>query len=158
MHEMEAEGSGRHCALCLAPLAKILRCGECRTRTYCSRECHTQDWKPGGLGQGHKQWCSLGVGEEGVDWEVRHISDEKGLGMVALRTLQEGTRILVALPPPTTYPYCYAGSRDVPCPRAPPVVAGNFIAASIQFEYDPDELATNTTTQLVHASYSKTYA
>ncbi|KAJ1464718.1 hypothetical protein T484DRAFT_1757893 [Baffinella frigidus] len=100
---MEAGDNGRHCALCLAPLAKILRCGECRTRAYCSKECHSQDWKPGGSGQGHKHWCALGVGEEGVDWAVRHISDEKGLGLVALRTLQEGTRILVGHPlrPPT---------------------------------------------------------
>jgi len=30
-----------------------------------------------------------------VDWEVRHISDEKGLGLVALRSLQEGSRIMV---------------------------------------------------------------
>jgi len=31
------------------------------------------------------------------------------------------------------------------------------IAVSIQFEYDPDELATKITTQLVHKSNSKTY-
>ena len=30
-------------------------------------------------------------------------------------------------------------------------------AGSIQFEYDPDELATKITTQLVHKSNSKTY-
>ena len=33
----------------------------------------------------------------------------------------------------------------------------NLIAGSIQFEYDPDELATKITTQLVHKSNSKTY-
>ena len=33
----------------------------------------------------------------------------------------------------------------------------NLIAASIQFQYDPDELATNITTQLVHKSNSETY-
>jgi hypothetical protein len=31
----------------------------------------------------------------------------------------------------------------------------DFIAVSIQFEYDPDELATRITTQLVHKSNSK---
>ena len=33
----------------------------------------------------------------------------------------------------------------------------DFIAVSIQFKYDPDELATKITTQLVHTSNSKTY-
>ena len=33
----------------------------------------------------------------------------------------------------------------------------DFIAVSIQFEYDPDDLATKITTQLVHKSNSKTY-
>jgi len=32
-----------------------------------------------------------------------------------------------------------------------------FIAVSIQFEYDPDDLATKVSTQLVHKSNSKTY-
>ena len=31
-----------------------------------------------------------------------------------------------------------------------PWVCTNFIAVSIQFEYDPDELATKIATQLVH--------
>ena len=34
---------------------------------------------------------------------------------------------------------------------------GNRDAVSIQFEYDPDQLATKTTTQLDHTSNSKTY-
>jgi len=33
----------------------------------------------------------------------------------------------------------------------------NLIAGRIQFEYDPDELATKTTSQSVHKSNSKTY-
>jgi len=33
----------------------------------------------------------------------------------------------------------------------------DLIAGSIQFEYDPDELATKITTQLVHKSNSQTY-
>jgi len=36
-------------------------------------------------------------------------------------------------------------------------MSSNFIAVSIQFEYDPDELATEITTQLVHKSESQTY-
>ena len=35
--------------------------------------------------------------------------------------------------------------------------SSDLIAGSIQFEYDPDELATKITTQLVHKSNSKTY-
>jgi hypothetical protein len=42
-------------------------------------------------------------------------------------------------------------------PPTPPSVSTNFIAASIQFECDPDELATKIGTQLVHESKSKTY-
>ena len=34
---------------------------------------------------------------------------------------------------------------------------GDFIAMGIQLEYDPDELATKITTQLVQESNSKTY-
>jgi len=33
----------------------------------------------------------------------------------------------------------------------------NLIAVSIQFEYDPVDLATKITNQLVHKSNSKTY-
>jgi len=33
----------------------------------------------------------------------------------------------------------------------------DLIAVSIQFEYDPDELITKITTQLVHESNRKTY-
>jgi len=33
----------------------------------------------------------------------------------------------------------------------------NFIPASVQIEYDPDDLATKKSTQMVHKSDSKTY-
>ena len=33
----------------------------------------------------------------------------------------------------------------------------DFIPASIQFQYDPEDLATKITTQMVHQSNSKTY-
>jgi len=36
-------------------------------------------------------------------------------------------------------------------------MACDLIAMSIQFEYDPDDLATKITTQLVHKSNGKTY-
>ena len=40
---------------------------------------------------------------------------------------------------------------------APSSLEANLIAVSIQFEYDPDELATKITTRLVHKSNSKIY-
>jgi hypothetical protein len=36
-------------------------------------------------------------------------------------------------------------------------VSHNLIPASIQFEYDPGDLATKVTTRMVHKSNSKTY-
>ena len=35
--------------------------------------------------------------------------------------------------------------------------ASDLISASIQFEYDPDQLATKITTQLIHKSNSETF-
>ena len=43
----------------------------------------------------------------------------------------------------------------LPILASPKASSGNLIAVSIQFEYDPDELATKITTQLVHKSNSK---
>lgn len=52
------------------------------------------------------QWltnmCRLGCGEEGHDWVIQHISQEKGLGMVALRNFQRGDRILAERLLPST--------------------------------------------------------
>lgn len=40
-------------------------------------------------------WCKYRYGEEGIDWEVRHISTEKGKGVVALKDIPKGTKIMV---------------------------------------------------------------
>jgi len=48
-----------------------------------------------GPGQGHKFWCGLEYGEEDIDWEIREISADKGLGVVALKTIPAGFRIMV---------------------------------------------------------------
>ena len=66
-----------YCALCLEPAVKRFFCGGCKKRTYCSEKCQRVDWKPSGGGQGHKIWCQLLCGEEGVDWTVTFISEEK---------------------------------------------------------------------------------
>lgn len=87
----------RTCACCLSGLATTLQCGGCNARAYCSKQCQTQDWK-----QGHKRWCALRAGEEGVHWEVRYVSPEMGRGVFALRPLPEGFRIMVGHPPTTT--------------------------------------------------------
>lgn len=83
------------CAFCLTPLSLASRktCGSCKRRSYCSKECQTTDW--GRKGQGHKTWCGLECGEEGIDWEVQKISDSKGLGLVALRDLPSLSRIMI---------------------------------------------------------------
>ena len=107
---MEAGNGGRHCALCLDPLTDPLCCGQCHKRAYCTKECQKKNWKAGGSGQGHKTWCAVGAGEEGVDWKVRHISEQKGLGLVALRTLPEGFRIMVGTTP-TVAADCHAGTH-----------------------------------------------
>lgn len=88
----------RICAYCLQPPkedASLFLCGGCQRRAYCSKGCAAQDWKKSSTGQGHKYWCNLSAGEEGLDWEVRHISSLKGFGIVALRTLPPGFKVIV---------------------------------------------------------------
>eukprot|EP00276_Gloeochaete_wittrockiana_P008325 CAMPEP_0184659104 /NCGR_PEP_ID=MMETSP0308-20130426/28233_1 /TAXON_ID=38269 /ORGANISM="Gloeochaete witrockiana, Strain SAG 46.84" /LENGTH=327 /DNA_ID=CAMNT_0027098641 /DNA_START=995 /DNA_END=1978 /DNA_ORIENTATION=- len=82
--------------MCLEPIEpdKVKVCGQCHKRAYCSRECQTADYKPGGGGQGHKNWCQLECGEEGIDWKVCPVPG-KGLGIVALRDLPMRYRIIV---------------------------------------------------------------
>jgi hypothetical protein len=73
-------------------------CASFKILQYCSKDCAAKDWKSrakGGLGQGHKEWCKIGGGEEGVDWEVRLVSSEKGQGLFAMRDFARHERILV---------------------------------------------------------------
>lgn len=42
------------CHLCRRASATVLRCGLCKTRAYCSKECQRQEWK-----LGHKRLCYL---------------------------------------------------------------------------------------------------
>ena len=63
---------------------------------YCSEECMVEDDKDEeGVGQVHGSWCGLEYGEEDIDWEVREISPEKGLGVVALRKFHDGERVMI---------------------------------------------------------------
>lgn len=47
-----------------------------------------------GRGQGHKVWCDQACGEEGIHWAVQQISEEKGKGLIALRNLPKGYKIM----------------------------------------------------------------
>jgi SET domain/MYND finger len=76
----------------------VRRCQGCHKRAYCSEECQIADWETatkGGKGQGHREWCQLSCGEEGIAWSVSFISNTKGLGLVANRDFNPNERILV---------------------------------------------------------------
>ena len=94
------ENDKRHCAYCLQVLSTVKLCGGCHKRAYCSRECQKEDWKNG---QGHKNWCKLGCGEEDVDWKVDSIPG-KGLGLIAKRMFPAKSRIMVDAVCPRTHP------------------------------------------------------
>lgn len=96
--DAEASPSPMHCAFCLSSIShrSPIRCDLCSRRIYCSEECQAEDNKEkDGVGQNHKNWCSLEYGEEGIDWEVRKISPEKGMGVVALRKFRDGERVMI---------------------------------------------------------------
>ncbi|EKX51628.1 hypothetical protein GUITHDRAFT_134519 [Guillardia theta CCMP2712] len=78
------------CGSCYAPLPKSSssRCGKCRKRHYCNRECQVEDWK---LGR-HKTWCGK-AGEVGYDFQVVDIAG-KGKGVIALRGFAKAERVM----------------------------------------------------------------
>lgn len=86
----------RHCAFCLKVCGlPAKKCCGCKRRAYCSKLCQAADWKPTGVGQRHKNWCNQHeFGEEDVDWKVVPVPN-KGLGIVAKRSLPAGYRIIV---------------------------------------------------------------
>ena len=93
--EHPANSTTRHCAVCLITIESSPKvCAKCRRRTYCSTECQRMDWKLGCL-QGHKNWCELGCGEEGIDWEILDYGPTKGLGVRAMRDFKKLERIIV---------------------------------------------------------------
>lgn len=104
--EIKDDQAIRHCAFCLVPVpskdAKL--CGGCLKRAYCSKECQVSDWSlKKESGQGHKNWCKLGCGEEDLDWEVAPVPG-KGLGLIAKRLIPPKFRILVDAVRPKTHP------------------------------------------------------
>ena len=67
------------------------KCGQCKTRVFCSRDCQKLDWK-----LGHKIYCGK-AGQEGIDFEIREAGD-KGYGVFALRDFFKNEKILVERP------------------------------------------------------------
>ena len=90
----DAEKIERHCSFCFQVCSPAKVCSKCHKRAYCSRQCQAADWKPEGVGQGHKKWCQYECGEEDVDWYVVPVPG-KGLGIVAKRMIRAGYRIIV---------------------------------------------------------------
>jgi hypothetical protein len=85
------------CAYCYDKYQKseMKVCGKCWKRSYCSKECQRKDWSDG---QCHRYWCGKGYGESGIDWRIVPISEEKGLGMIALREIPVNYRVLIERP------------------------------------------------------------
>lgn len=84
------------CGYCYKTLrdGEALYCSGCHTRPYCSKACQISDWKVDRQGQCHKVWCSLGCGEQNVDYVITHISDDKGYGIIANVPIPRGRIIM----------------------------------------------------------------
>ena len=80
----------RSCSYCYTPMEKVLNCGSCSARVYCSKVCQKSDWKQ------HKIWCGCGVAQIDVDYEVRpsSVAEGSGLGVFALRAFAVGDKVL----------------------------------------------------------------
>jgi hypothetical protein len=92
------EGKEISCSYCYNKYQKseMKVCGKCWKRRYCSKECQKKDWSDG---QCHRYWCGKsGYGESGIDWRIVPISEEKGLGMIALREMPVNYRVLIERP------------------------------------------------------------
>lgn len=90
MHAIREHVLPLSCGWCYAAVnSKLMRCGRCRKRGYCSKECQLRDWKYGA----HRHWCG-GAGELGYDVAISPI-EGKGFGMFAMRSFRRGEKILV---------------------------------------------------------------
>jgi hypothetical protein len=81
------------CAFCYAPAKKLLVCGRCHKRRYCSKDCQSSDWKEAS----HKHFCGK-AGEIGIDYDVRPTEDGRGLGMFARRSFEKNEIIIAERP------------------------------------------------------------
>ena len=99
----KAPVSKAHCAYCLTAVLpeELIRCSGCNRRSYCSVECKNMDCTS--EGQQHSVWCSLGVCEENIDWEILPV-EGKGFGIVAKRMIPKKSRIMVDVARPPIFP------------------------------------------------------
>jgi hypothetical protein len=80
-----------HCAQCYAPVEKVLRCGKCKSRVFCSRECQREDW----VVHGHGRWCGKS-GEWLTGYEFRPSCG--GIGVFTTRDYSYGDVLMVERP------------------------------------------------------------
>lgn len=80
-----------YCAYCYTTAVHLLKCGKCKKRLFCSKECQRQDWKVG-----HRVYCGKS-GELGFDFEIRQVHGF-GLGVFALQSFQKNDKIMVERP------------------------------------------------------------
>jgi len=92
-HTKIAMNNPPFCSYCYTPVEKLLRCGKCKKRVYCSTDCQRLDWKKGS----HKHFCG-NVGEIGFDFEVREAAEERGLGVYALRHFERDEKVMAERP------------------------------------------------------------
>lgn len=79
------------CANCYTKLenpASRLKCGKCKKRTYCSRQCQLEDWS-----SKHSFWCGK-AGEIGYDYEIKPSDKFNGFGVFALRDFNKSEKIM----------------------------------------------------------------
>jgi hypothetical protein len=81
------------CAFCYAPAKKLLVCGRCLKRRYCSKDCQSSDWKEAS----HKYFCGK-AGEIGIDYDIRPTEDGRGLGVFTRRSFEKNDIIMAERP------------------------------------------------------------
>lgn len=88
----------RFCSYCYAESDELSKCGKCKKRLYCSRECQAKDWKSGKVGGAHKLYCGIS-GEINIDYEIRNTGrSDVGDGIFALRDFGKNEVIIVERP------------------------------------------------------------
>jgi hypothetical protein len=91
----ESRAHAVSCAFCYKQEAvndtTFMRCGKCRKRSFCSKDCQRADWKAG-----HRRWCGV-AGEINHDFEIR-LSSGRGLGVFALRRFRKNEKVMAERP------------------------------------------------------------
>lgn len=133
------------CSFCSKELGKdaIKRCGQCKKRIYCSRECQTNDWK-----KGHKKECKLLLQQ---DAETTILGSDKN----KLKIQKQADKVLSAAKDmffehtPVVLVYANINDWDIlDC-----VVVINFCVSPPSFEV---ELATDFLRSFTKESYQET--